>query len=112
MAWAAMSVSISAGRRRCSPCGTGATTAAAQPRCHGSQLPLAPALAPCLAGSTEDQRRIERQLKEREEQHRQYEEAKAAAAKGAGLRQFGAASSEVRLCRVKHRNSKNCQSGV
>lgn len=46
-------------------------------------------------GSTEDQRRIERQLKEREEQHRQFEEAKRAAAKGAGLRQFGAASSEA-----------------
>lgn len=49
-------------------------------------------------GSTEDQRRIERQLKEREEQHKQYEEAKKKAAAGAGLRQFGAASSEVRGC--------------
>ena len=47
------------------------------------------------AGTAEDQRRIERQIKEREEQHKQYEDAKKKAQQGAGLRQFGTASSEV-----------------
>ncbi|PSC73288.1 XAP5 CIRCADIAN TIMEKEEPER [Micractinium conductrix] len=46
-------------------------------------------------GSAEDQRRIERQLKEREEAKKDYEEAKKKAAAGAGLRQFGAASTEA-----------------
>ena len=49
------------------------------------------------SGSSKDKKRIEQQLKEREEQHKKFEEAKKAAAAGAGLRQFGAASSEVRL---------------
>ncbi|PRW18417.1 XAP5 CIRCADIAN TIMEKEEPER [Chlorella sorokiniana] len=46
-------------------------------------------------GSSKDKKRIEQQLKEREEQHKKFEEAKKAAAAGAGLRQFGAASSEA-----------------
>lgn len=46
-------------------------------------------------GTTADQQRIERQLKEREESHKDYEEAKKKAQQGAGLRQFGAASSEA-----------------
>ncbi|KAL4852670.1 Protein XAP5 CIRCADIAN TIMEKEEPER [Chlorella vulgaris] len=46
-------------------------------------------------GTTEDKRRIERQLKERDEQHKQYEEAKKKAQQGHGLRQFGTASSEA-----------------
>jgi hypothetical protein len=49
-----------------------------------------------MPGTTEDKRRIERQLKERDEQHKQYEEAKKKAQQGHGLRQFGTASSEVR----------------
>ncbi len=65
-----------------------------------SHAPRAPQLLlplPCaFAGSSKDKKRIEQQLKEREEQHKKFEEAKKAAAAGAGLRQFGAASSEVR----------------
>lgn len=61
-----------------------------------SPTSCAPSLpCPLVAGSSKDKKRIEQQLKEREEQHKQFEEAKKAAAAGAGLRQFGAASSEV-----------------
>ena len=60
-------------------------------------LPHPPRTSPApLPGSSKDKKRIEQQLKEREEQHKKFEEAKKAAAAGAGLRQFGAASSEVR----------------
>jgi protein FAM50 len=51
-------------------------------------------------GSGEDQRRIRRQEKEREEKKKEYEKAKQqsdANVEGAGLRQFGAGTSEVCL---------------
>jgi hypothetical protein len=49
-------------------------------------------------GNFEDQRRIERQMKEREAQKKTFEDAKARAEAGAAaLRQFGTATSEVML---------------
>ena len=51
---------------------------------------------PHAAGNTHDKLRIERQTKEREEQHKDFEEAKKKLQQGQGLRQFGAASTEVR----------------
>eukprot|EP00887_Chlorella_sp_A99_P001552 scaffold8.g1552.t1 len=46
-------------------------------------------------GTVQDEKRIRRQEAEREEQRRQYEEAKRKAAVGAGLREFGAGTSEA-----------------
>ena len=72
----------------------------AVPALWGSpSLDASPHLALCVGagyvGTFEDQKRIRRQEAEREEQKRQHEEAKRKAAAGAGLRTFGAGTSEV-----------------
>ena len=65
---------------------------------------------PHAAGNTHDKLRIERQTKEREEQHKDFEEAKKKLQQGQGLRQFGAASTEVRrLCGWHRRRAHTLQ---